>query len=84
MQLIEQLKDLAQRNAASDQALIAAARDTKVLGRGETTELVKEVCAAMCSGDYSRLTIQNPGMETRITYVNQKNEMATLAFQKLN
>lgn len=84
MQLIEQLKDLAIRNVTSDQVLIAAARDAKVLDRGETTELVDEVCVAMSTGDFSRLTFQNPGMETRITYVNQKNQMATLAFAKPN
>lgn len=77
MQMIERLKSLSAAN-------ISVTRDTLQLTGDAAMRCVNEVCSAMESFDFSRLTIQNPGEQTRITYVNNANEMSVLVFNKLN
>lgn len=77
MQFIESLKSLP---AAS----IHVTRDAMQLSGDAARGCVNEVCSALESFDFSRLTIQNPGDQTRITYVNNANQMSVLVFNKPN
>ena len=82
MQLIDNLKALATANLSGTDSVLRASRDADTLDRQEASQLASEIATALQEGNFERLTIQNPGLQTRITYVNQKQQMSTLEFTR--
>lgn len=82
MQLIDNLKALANANLSGQSPVLSASRDADTLDRAAASQLADEIATALQEGSFERLTIQNPGLQTRITYVNQKNQMSTLEFTR--